>query len=286
MASILNDTPFRDRRVQERRQLRFPPLSADGMRVSWGGIWGGVLVALGLLLLMAALGVAVGVSAFDPGQSEAGNFGTGAGIWAAFSLLLALFIGGMVATRIGAIFDRTTGFFEGALVWVVSVLLAGYLASSGIGAVAGGAFKLVGGATQVVGTVMQAGNTPSVDPGVGVDQMLQRLRDQKTAVQLSAASGLAPQEVQSILNDTAERVEQNRDNPTQAASEAKQGFAQIYERAKATGAWERKAEEMKPEATAAAWISFGALLLSLIAAVAGALLGRRQAVHNAPRTAA
>ena len=287
MASILNDTPFRDRRIQERRQLRFAPLAgADGMRVSWGGIWGGVLVALGMLLLLAALGVAVGVSAFDPGESEAGNFGTGAGIWAAFSLLLSLFIGGMVATRIGAIFDRTTGFFEGALVWIVSVLLAGYLATSGIGMVAGGAFKLIGGATQAVGAVMQTGAGPSMDPGTGVDQMLQRLRDPKTAQQLGNASGLPANEVQSILNDTAQRVEQNRDNPTQAASEAKNGFAQIYDRAKESGAWQQKAEEMKPEATAAAWISFIALLLSLSAAVAGALLGRRQAVQHAPRAAA
>jgi hypothetical protein len=282
MASILNDTPFRDRRHQERRQLRFPPLSADGMRVSWGGIWGGVLVALGMLLLLAALGVAVGVSAFDPGESEAANFGTGAGIWAAFSLLLALFIGGMTATRIGAIFDKTTGFFEGALVWVVSVLLAGFLATSGISMVAGGAFKLIGGATQVVGSVMQTTGGPNMDPGTGVDQMLQRLRDPKTAQQLGNASGLPANEVQSILDDTAQRVEQNRDNPTQAAAEAKQGFAQIYDRAKSSGAWQQKAEEMKPEATATAWISFIALLLSLIAAVAGALLGRRQAVHARP----
>lgn len=288
MASILNDTPFRDRRVHERRQLRMLPVTADGMRVSWGGIWGGVLVALGMLLLLAALGVAVGVSAFDPGEDQAQGFGTGAGIWAAFSLLLSLFIGGMVATRIGAIFDRTTGFFEGALVWVVSVLLAGYLASTGISTVAGGAFKMIGGATQVMGSVVQSsgGAGPNVDPGQTVDQMLQQLRDPKTAQQIAQATGMQQSEVASTLNETAQRVEQNRDNPTQAAAEAKQGMSQLYEKAKSSGALQQKAQEMKPEATAAAWISFGALLLSLIAAVAGALVGRRQAVHSAPRAPA
>src|SRR5262245_31729758 len=128
MASVVHDSPFTDRRRHERRQLRYAPL-AEGMRVSWGGVWSGVLVALGFLLLLASLGVAVGVSAVDPQQSEAETVGTAAGIWAAVSLLAALFLGGVVATRTGAIFDRTTGFFEGALVWVVTVLLAGYLAA-------------------------------------------------------------------------------------------------------------------------------------------------------------
>jgi hypothetical protein len=136
MATVVQETPFNDRRKQERRQLRYSAVRAEGMRVSWGGIWGGVLVALGLLLLLAALGVAVGVSAVDPLQSEAENVATGAGLWAAFSLLLALFVGGMVATSTGVIFDRTTGFFEGTLVWIVSVLLMGYLASTGVGMLA------------------------------------------------------------------------------------------------------------------------------------------------------
>ena len=61
---------------------------------------------------------------------------------------MSLFLGGLVSTRIGAITDGTTGFFEGALVWVVSVLLMLYLATSGIGMLAGGTLRLVGGAAQ------------------------------------------------------------------------------------------------------------------------------------------
>jgi hypothetical protein len=277
MATVVQETPFNDRRKQERRQLRYSAVRAEGMRVSWGGIWGGVLVALGLLLLLAALGVAVGVSAVDPLQSEAENVATGAGLWAAFSLLLALFVGGMVATSTGVIFDRTTGFFEGTLVWIVSVLLMGYLASTGVGMLAGGAFKIIGGATQAIGAVMQSGSGPgSIDTAGSVDQIVARLQDPKTAQQIASATGLSQDEVQATLNDTVQRVEQNRDNPTQAAAEAKQGFTQLYEKAKQSGAWQQKAAEMKPEATKAAWISFGALLLSLAAAVLGALVGRRR----------
>jgi hypothetical protein len=143
MATVAAHNAYQDRRVAERRRIAHPaPLRADGMRVSWGGVFGGVLVALGFLLLMTALGVAVGISAAQPGQADTDTLGAGAGIWAGVSLLVALFIGGWVSTRIGAIFDGTTGFFEGALVWVVSVML------SGIGVLAAGAAQTLGSAFQ------------------------------------------------------------------------------------------------------------------------------------------
>jgi hypothetical protein len=273
MATVVRETPYHDRRINERRRIAYPAaLRADGMRVSWGGIFGGVLVAVGLLLLMTALGLAVGISAAQPGETEASALGTGAGIWAGVSLLIAVFIGGMVSTRIGAIFDGTTGFFEGALVWVVSVLLMLYFASSGIGMLAGGAFKMVGGAAQAVSSVMQSGSDMSSG---SVDQILQRLKDPKTAQQIAAATGMEASEVQASLSETAQRVENNRNNPTQAAAEAKQGMAELMQKAKASGALQQKAEEVKPQATKAAWLTFAALLLSLLAAVLGAIAGRR-----------
>src|SRR5687768_14816875 len=125
MAATDSTFPERRVRVSERRHDRLYPniLQAEGKKVSWGGIFGGVLVAVGVLVLLAALGMAIGISAAEPGETDASTLGMGAGIWAALSLLAALFIGGMVSTRIGAISDRTTGFFEGVLVWVVSILL-------------------------------------------------------------------------------------------------------------------------------------------------------------------
>ena len=97
-----------------------------------------------------------------------------------------------MSTRIGAIFDGTTGFFEGALVWVVSVLLMLCMASTGLGMLFGGASKLVSGAAQALSSVLQSS-----------------------------------------------------------------------------------------QATSAAWITFGALLLSLLAAVFGAMAGRRDPVKEA-----
>lgn len=279
MASVVRDTPFNDRRANDRRgtSTSYPAfLRTDGMKVSWGGIFGGVLVAVGLLMLLTALGLAVGISAAQPGETEASTLGTGAAIWAGLSLLLALFVGAMVSTRISAITDGATGFFEGALVWVVSILLMVYFASSGIGMLAGGAFKLVGGATQAIGSAMQGGGGSGVDVSGGVDQVIARLQDPATAQQIASATGMQQNEVQATLSETAQRVESSRDNPAAAAAAAKQGMAQLMEKAKSSGALEQKAEEVKPAATKAAWITFGALVLSLLAAVVGAMAGRRR----------
>jgi len=280
MAATDSTFPERRVRVSERRHDRLYPniLQAEGKKVSWGGIFGGVLVAVGVLVLLAALGMAIGISAAEPGETDVSTLGMGAGIWAALSLLAALFIGGMVSTRIGAISDRTTGFFEGVLVWVVSILLMGYLATSGMSMLAGGAFKVLGGATQAIGAVAQA-QGPNVDVSGGVDQILQRLRDPGTAQKIASATGMQQSEVQATLDQTAQRVESNRNNPTQAAAEAKNGMAQLMEKAKSSGALQQKAEEIQPQAAKGAWIAFGALLLSLIAAVLGAMSGRRDEVE-------
>jgi hypothetical protein len=265
-----------DRRVGERRRGVYAALlQGEGTKVSWGGIFGGVLVAVGLLFLLGALGAAIGISAADPGQTQASTVGAGAGIWAGVSLLIALFVGGMAATRIGAITDGTTGFFEGALVWVVSILLMIYFASSGIGMLAGSAASLLGGATQAVSSVMQGG-AGGVDTSGSVDQIVQRLQDPKTAQQIASATGMQQQEVQSALSQTAQRVEENRDDPAKAAAEAKAGMSELMQKAKASGALEQKAEALQPQASRAAWITFGALVLSLLAAVIGAMSGRRK----------
>jgi hypothetical protein len=150
-----------DRRMNpqgtEARVVATPGVTAafEGARVSWGGIWGGVLSAVGVMLLLASLGVALGVGAADLQGVRPDTLGSAAGLYAAASLLIALFVGGLVSTRIGAIHDRATGFWEGALVWVVSVLLLAWLAASGVSGLMGGAFSMLGHAAQGMAAMMQ-----------------------------------------------------------------------------------------------------------------------------------
>jgi len=252
----------------------------EGMRVSWGGVFAGVLVAMGVSMLLAALGVAIGISAVNPGETDPGTIGIGAAVWGGVQLLIALFIGGMVATRVGAIIDRTTGFFEGVLVWVVSLILMAYLAGSGIASVASGAFSTLGGATQTLGAVVQGqGGTGNIDVSGTVEQMGEQLRSPELVNRVASITGLSVNEVRNTLNDTAARVEANRNNPTLAAQEASRGVATLFDRARSSGALAAQAEEIQPEAASTAWLTFLALLLSLGAAVAGSMLGRRKAAN-------
>jgi hypothetical protein len=289
MATIVQGGGAQERRMVSRRntdrsEVHVTSTAAEiaGMRVSWGGIWGGVLVGMGLLILLTALGVAVGVSAVDPTGTDAGSMGVGAAVWAAVSLLLSLYVGGMVSTRIGAVFDKTTGMFEGALVWVLSVLLMAYLAGSGIGLVASGAFKLVGGATQALGS-MVTGAAPDLSSGT-VDEMTQRLRDPQTARMLAGATGMPEDEVRTNLAQMADKAQAARDNPAQAAAQVRQSVLSMLDRARAEGRLTQAAERAKEGATKAAWITFGAMVLSLLAAVLGAMSGRRVAAVRVGRS--
>lgn len=211
------------------------PMTLEGIRVSWGGIWGGVLTAVGLLLLLAALGAAIGISAANPQSTDVQTVGIAAGVWAGVSLLIALFVGGLVSTRIGATFDGATGFWEGALVWVVTLLLMAYLATTSLATLTGGAMKVMGAAAQTAATAVQG--TPQANNAV--NQAQNQVRN----------------------GSAASMVDQLKSKLSQA---------------RANGTIQQKAAQAKPAASKALWGAFVALVLSLVAAVLGAMAGRRR----------
>lgn len=261
--------------VHERLDVT-PPISS--FRISWGGIWAGVLTVMGTLLFLTTLGVAIGISAMDPGQTEAETFGTGAAIWSGLSLLIALFAGGMAATRLGMVFDKAAGAFEGALVWVLSFLIVLWLASTGVRLVASGISGMFSGISQTVSATVSGMDLSQGD----VQQVLARLNDPQTARTIAAATGLPEAEVQAQLTDVAQRVEAVRDNPAQVAAEVRQGTAQLMSNVRQQ--LPAMAADAQDTATRAAWTTFAAMLISLLAAIGGAMVGRRRAVATLTHT--
>jgi hypothetical protein len=104
----------------------------EGMRISWGGIWAGVLVVLGALLVLSTLGLAIGFSA-DARNVDPEKIGTGAIIWSRVALLVSLFLGGAAATRLSMVWDRPTALAQGMLVWVASLIASLFLSTHGVG---------------------------------------------------------------------------------------------------------------------------------------------------------
>jgi hypothetical protein len=265
-----------EREVLIEREETQGSTAAVGTRVSWSGIFGGVIVGIGVLLLMTALGIAIGVTSVDPNNPDAGTIGRSAAIYTGVSLLLAVFIGGWAAARMSMLWDRTAALFQGTLVWALFMLLTLWLAASGISLVAGQTFSLLGSVAQTAGAAAGASapNLPNIASG-DVDEVLRTLDNPNTAAQIATATGMDREEVARNLSELRGRVEAARNDPAQVASEVRQAASGFAERAKSRV--QQAASDAQPAAARTAWTTFGALLLGLLAGMAGAAVGRRNA---------
>ena len=120
--------PIREPTPQEQRAGRAPePLRYTGPApgaevmpfvrhslVEWAPTWGGMFVSIGVLLLLSALGVAVGVSSGT----------TGVAIWGAISVIIAFFVGGWFCGRTLNFGSSLVAAAHGLLVWAVSIVFA------------------------------------------------------------------------------------------------------------------------------------------------------------------
>jgi hypothetical protein len=105
-------------------------------RVQWGPIIAGVLAALGTLLVLAILGLAVGASALEPRESGQ-SLGTTAAIYGAVTAIVAFFVGGFVAAKSAAVGGAGSGMLNGLMVGLAILALVIYLTGSGVGTLLG-----------------------------------------------------------------------------------------------------------------------------------------------------
>lgn len=133
-----------------------------GFRLSWGAVFAGFVVATALQMVLTTLGAAIGFAAFDPGQGDsAAGLGIGAAAWFAVTAVVSMFVGGMTTGRMAGVLTRPDGMIHGVILWSLSLLLALYIGSMGLGRLLGGVTSLVAGTTSAaVGGV--AGATGSV----------------------------------------------------------------------------------------------------------------------------
>lgn len=136
--------------VEEVREREVP----DGFdlrhdRVHWGPIIAGLLAAFTTLLLLSLLGLAVGLTTVNAGTAAAqggppADVGRNSAIWAAISGIVAFLLGGYVAGRTAAIFNRSWGALNGALVFMLAMPVILWLAGQGLGTVLGSLGNLSG----------------------------------------------------------------------------------------------------------------------------------------------
>jgi hypothetical protein len=117
-------------------RLRPSDVMSVGTRVSWGSVLAGVVVALAVYITLNLLTFAIGISTIDQMASKT------VAVWAAFvstfCLLVALFLGGFVASNSTVGEEKTEAMTYGVLVWAtVLLLLVGAGFSLGVGFFAG-----------------------------------------------------------------------------------------------------------------------------------------------------
>jgi hypothetical protein len=254
-----------------------PPV---GPRVPWGGVMSGFVVAMGTILLLTALGMAIGITTLgDPRAStdyiESG-LGIGASIWGGITLLLASFLGGMVSTQVTDRPDRGGAFIHGTLVWtLVSVFLL-WLVGQGISFGLSNLFSALGGLTKTATTAVTSVVSGDGDLAqrLGLDnpsQIMNRLDDPEVVSVFASATGMPENEAQTTLNQLRSQVEAVRDNPDQVATEVRNFLTQYADRAKQQA--RQVAATVQEGATVGAWVTFGVLAATLIVAVLGARAG-------------
>lgn len=272
-------------------------------KLSWGAILGGTVVALGVLILLYSLGLALGLSSVDPSNPDsARSAGIGTGIWGLIAPLIALFIGGFLAARTAGVVDKAGGAMHGAVMWgltaIAGVILMGMVVSTIVGTAVKATTSVVGATgAAVAGAASQGGDAAQafgLDANDALGPVNERLKAEGkptiTANQFEAATkdivttavrtGNVDREllVTSIAENTRLSRQDSEDvaNRVQAQIDgAKAKMGQVGEQV------QLGALKAADKTGRAFWGVFGALLLGLIASVLGAGLGvsKRQRVH-------
>ena len=106
--------------------------------VRWGPIAAGLVTVVSTLAILSTLGLAIGLSAVEPGGDGFAEISTGAWIWGIAAAAIAFFLGGFVAAVSAAVGGPGRGILNGLMVGAASIaatlLLIGFGAGSLLGA--------------------------------------------------------------------------------------------------------------------------------------------------------
>jgi hypothetical protein len=147
-----------------------------GVRISWGAVAAGSLVALAAHLALSTLALGLGLGAVDvvsEPDAESGVITGAMGVWWTVSALLSLFLGGWTAGRVGGGPFARGGVFLGVLVWAIATLVSFWLLTTTVSTLLGGPLAV---ATESVYGVLGEIEAGSTLPPAGEDEDLEELR--------------------------------------------------------------------------------------------------------------
>lgn len=257
--------------VERERPARRPYFSA----IRWGAIIAGVVSGSASYLLLTLLGVAVGLTAVDPNAVEpVGHVPLATGIWTGISMLVGAFIGGYVAGHMSGLSRSIDGMLHGFVAWGVTTLLYAVLATTAVGALLGGTFK-------ILAEGLQAGATATTQTAAGqniLDQLAGAVSGQGGQGQISPQVLSSVQQAiqagdrQSAINIMVNEMGIDRDRATQMVDKMSSVLQQTNPREIASQATDALA-------TTSWWLFIG-LLLSLALGIAGGAAGVKASANR------
>lgn len=248
--------------------------------ISWGAIFGGLASGMATYIMLALLGVAVGLTAANPLAVEsAGNVPLATVIWTGISMILSAFVGGYVAARMSGLSRLADGIFHGLVAWGVSTLVFAYLITTSVGSLVGGAFGVLGqGLKTAAGGAAVGAGSPSVQ-----SELEKLLKGTSRGGNVSPESLRALQrELQAGNRDGAVNVMVNQMGFSQerANTLVDQGMALFGTASQAPEKARQAASTAVSGLAKASWGLFIGVLLSLALGVVGGAIGSRATIRR------
>lgn len=187
--------------------------------VSWRAIFAGIVTILAVMLVLNLIGLAVGLGTIEPTEESnpLSGLGTGSLIWWIVSCLIAIFLGGYVAARVGVSFSNKSGIIQGIMTWALYTFISAWLLTSTVG-------SIISGVGNAVGSVLS-----STGQAIG-NQLGPVIQNQTQNLDISLEQ--AKQEFYSLLEDTnkeqldPDQIEQNAREVASSAQQRGQTAAQ------------------------------------------------------------
>lgn len=209
--------------------------------LSWGAIVAGLAVGIATNLLLLLIGAATGLAMFDAGDAgQASQTGVpmAVAIWNTISMVIAAFTGGYVAARTAGMRRVSDGILHGVVAWGATLLISVFILSTVAGTTLGALFN-------------------AVTPGerMASSEIAGKLGNRQEAVTaMRERFGLSNEQASQLVDQAL--VLSGREN--QASPQAREATENTLHNA----------------SIASGWLS-AAILLSLLSAIGGGVLGAR-----------
>lgn len=276
-------------------------------RISWGAIIAGTILTLVVQIMLALLGLGIGLASIDPMSGDTpslASFSSVGGIWTALTVLIATFVGGYAAARFAGSTTRRDAALHGITTWATSTLVIVYLLTSGASALISNTFGALGStissigqaagavvpnsldslppqlrqqAEQLLARGQQQANQAADQAQNEANQAAQNARQAAGTQDLGAAvseifKGLGrdatPEQRQSAVN----AISSQAGISTQEAEQRLNQFQGQYDQAVAQA--REAATKAAETASTSAFVAFVGLLLGLIVGAVGGAVGR------------